>query len=265
MMRWFLVVLALSVTGCRKRAPRSVPPPPPPPPPLVIADAPQTRAYIVFGPANPEHVGLTKSIEESGVFQRILEKVTLAVRLPRDLRFEVLECEGYSYWTRSTATVTTCYGYLQNIKERLGLRAVGAVMAFTLLHELGHAFISELRLPVLAREEDAADRLAAAVFLKTGDGPPNEDMVWMTLQSVHFFQALAREGAATPWDKHLSSEQRSYELLCLLEGARPGTVSTEVLPVERSRSCAREFDQAWTAWSRLLAPHARKASGRTFW
>ena len=36
---------------------------------------------------------------------------------------------------------------------------------FTLLHELGHALIHTLKLPVLGREEDAADTLAIAGLL----------------------------------------------------------------------------------------------------
>ena len=37
------------------------------------------------------------------------------------------------------------------------LRFITANAEFTLLHEMGHLLISELQLPVLGREEDAAD------------------------------------------------------------------------------------------------------------
>ena len=39
------------------------------------------------------------------------------------------------------------------------LRFITANAEFTLLHEMGHLLISELQLPVLGREEDAADQL----------------------------------------------------------------------------------------------------------
>src|ERR1700746_997206 len=39
-------------------------------------------------------------------------------------------------------------------------------MLFALLHELGHAHIQERALPVLGREEDAADSYAIAALLK---------------------------------------------------------------------------------------------------
>ena len=38
-------------------------------------------------------------------------------------------------------------------------RFITANAEFTLLHEMGHLLISELQLPVLGREEDAADQL----------------------------------------------------------------------------------------------------------
>jgi hypothetical protein len=37
-----------------------------------------------------------------------------------------------------------------------------------LLHELGHVIIDEMKLPVLGREEDAADTFAALTMLEIG-------------------------------------------------------------------------------------------------
>ena len=39
---------------------------------------------------------------------------------------------------------------------------------FVLLHEMGHVLIAEMKLPVLGREEDAADTFAALAMLKVG-------------------------------------------------------------------------------------------------
>ena len=39
---------------------------------------------------------------------------------------------------------------------------------FVLLHEMGHVLIAEMKLPVLGREEDAADTFAALAMLKIG-------------------------------------------------------------------------------------------------
>src|SRR5262249_22652856 len=39
---------------------------------------------------------------------------------------------------------------------------------FSLLHELGHALVTEMGLPVLGREEDAADSFASVTMLQMG-------------------------------------------------------------------------------------------------
>ena len=46
--------------------------------------------------------------------------------------------------------------------------AIGNVL-FVLLHETGHALISDLEIPVLGREEDAADQLATVMALKMAE------------------------------------------------------------------------------------------------
>ena len=42
---------------------------------------------------------------------------------------------------------------------------VSGVLSFVFLHELGHALIHELALPITGREEDVADQLAVASLL----------------------------------------------------------------------------------------------------
>src|SRR5689334_22528436 len=51
-------------------------------------------------------------------------------------------------------------------RDRRGItRFVAGNMLFVVLHELGHALISDLGLPVLGREEDAADAFASVAML----------------------------------------------------------------------------------------------------
>src|SRR5262249_35713434 len=45
---------------------------------------------------------------------------------------------------------------------------VAGNMLFALLHETGHALVTEMELPVLGRDEDAADAFAVVMLLKVG-------------------------------------------------------------------------------------------------
>src|SRR5439155_721153 len=63
---------------------------------------------------------------------------------------------------------------------------VGAVV-FVLLHEISHALFDRLRVPILGREEDAADQLAAFMLLRAGEGVARRVLVgaaWMYLHDA---------------------------------------------------------------------------------
>jgi hypothetical protein len=58
-----------------------------------------------------------------------------------------------------------------SLKYRQGLAEfVTGNMLFVVLHEMAHAAISEMGLPVLGREEDAADSFAATRLIRIGSG-----------------------------------------------------------------------------------------------
>ena len=59
---------------------------------------------------------------------------------------------------------------LKKLSEQQRLERVEFVVGntlFTLLHEMGHVIIAEMKLPVLGREEDAADTYAALRMLRS--------------------------------------------------------------------------------------------------
>src|SRR5262245_36885702 len=62
---------------------------------------------------------------------------------------------------------------LKNLSEQQRLDRVEFVIGntlFALLHEMGHGIIDEMKLPILGREEDAADTYAAIRLLQVGTG-----------------------------------------------------------------------------------------------
>lgn len=61
------------------------------------------------------------------------------------------------------------------------------------------------------------------------------------------------------WDTHSFSQQRFYNLLCLVYGkhaADPiGTGLADLIPQSRIQWCPEEYDDAIHAWDTLLAEH----------
>ncbi|MGZ6007469.1 MAG: DUF4344 domain-containing metallopeptidase [Rhizomicrobium sp.] len=77
---------------------------------------------------------------------------------------------------------------LSHERRRGIVQFVAGNMLFTLLHEIGHTHITEMGLPVLGREEDAADSFAVVTMLKVGSSFSHDVLVQARMGwfSVHF-------------------------------------------------------------------------------
>ena len=148
-------------------------------------------------------------------------------------------------------------------ERRAGVDFLIGNMLFVMAHEMGHAVISELKLPVLGREEDAADTFAIIAAL-TGVANDFSYRVLEEAAKGWFWTARRdkRQGAMPAhYDRHGLDEQRAYQIVCLMVGSDPvrfKTLADEMkLPDERRRSCGWDFDTASQSWATLLAPHRR--------
>lgn len=132
-------------------------------------------------------------------------------------------------------------------------------------HELGHALIDILGLPIFGQEEDAADVLS--VFLL--DAFWEEDVaVELAYDTAFGFLGEAQQGYDIAyWDVHGPDLQRYYNLVCVFYGANPeerDDVAQELgLPEERAEYCPDEYDQANGSWGAVLDEIHAPAGGRS--
>jgi len=85
---------------------------------------------------------------------------------------------------------------------------------------------------------------------------------WLITGGVHNYR-VAMEGK--PWsrtdfaDEHGSDAQRFYNFLCIGYGAEPAVfqdlVDKGLLPKDRARNCAREFQQVRFAFTKNVLPY----------
>ena len=135
---------------------------------------------------------------------------------------------------------------------------------FTLTHELGHGVIGEFNLPVLGREEDAADAFATLALLYVGSDFAHrvlEDAARGLLTLAARDVKLGHEPAF--YDEHGLDQQRAYQIVCFMVGSDPkafrAVADQAKLPQERQDSCRGDYEQAEASWLRLLEPHLRSA------
>src|SRR5436190_2335731 len=99
---------------------------------------------------------------------------------------------------------------------------VAGNLLFVLLHEFGHTLVSEMALPVLGREEDAADAFATLTMLKIGTDFSHRVLV--EAAKGWFLSDLSdkQKGETIPYyDEHGLNEQRAYQIVCLMVGSAP--------------------------------------------
>lgn len=134
-------------------------------------------------------------------------------------------------------------------------------------HELGHALIDQLELPIFGQEEDAADVLS--VFLIDAFFE-EESAVQMAYDTAFGFLGEAENAPEIAfWDVHGPDLQRYYNLVCLFYGANPeerDDVAEDLgLPEERAEYCPDEFEQAAHSWGGALDEIASEGGGTTLY
>ncbi len=127
---------------------------------------------------------------------------------------------------------------------------------FTFLHELGHALVDQYQLPIIGREEDAADSFAAVFLILMR----RDDAIIDALNQFEVIAAVEDESANIPyWDEHELTRQRIYNIACLLYGSSPESYRNWVtegrLPDTRAKLCPTEYEQAKGSWAKLLVSH----------
>ncbi|GAA6182447.1 MULTISPECIES: DUF4344 domain-containing metallopeptidase [unclassified Shimia] len=132
-------------------------------------------------------------------------------------------------------------------------------------HELGHALIDILGLPIFGQEEDAADVLSIFLIDALYE---EETAVRLAYDAAFGFLGEAEANSEVAyWDVHGPDLQRYYNTVCLFYGANPDEredVAEDLgLPQERADYCPEEYDQAAGSWGLALDEIAHDAGGRS--
>lgn len=125
-------------------------------------------------------------------------------------------------------------------------------------HEFGHALIDVLRLPVLGREEDAADTLSALLIDSLWEESESIKLIYDTTYAYQLYDVDVGGQADenTFADVHGLNLQRYYNYICLYAGAnmdgRDDIAAELGLPDGRMATCEDEHELAAQSWEALL-------------
>jgi len=136
-------------------------------------------------------------------------------------------------------------------------------------HELGHALIDIMKLPIFGQEEDAADVLSAILINDIFNENEAQEIARATAVGFLGDKTItdAERTRVAYWDVHGPDLQRYYTFVCLIYGAnirdRARLADELRLPKARRRTCNDEFNQANSSWGPVIDKLEADGAGST--
>jgi Putative metallopeptidase len=233
-----------------------------------------TVSYVP--PKNAAHQPIYEQLKEVSFLEK-LQQFLAPFRLPRALLVKVEGCDGDANAFYENDVITVCYEYIEDLRKTMPAETTAAGVApidalvgplfDTSLHEFAHALFEMLRLPVLGREEDAADQVSAYIMLQLG-----KVEVRRLIGGIAYAYKTEAEAATKPptmthfADVHGTPAQRFYNVLCIAYGADKqlfgDLVEKGYLPKDRAEDCKDEYQQVAYAYEKLIGPHVDRARAK---
>lgn len=131
-------------------------------------------------------------------------------------------------------------------------------IANTMIHEFGHALVSEFELPVDGSEEDAVDALANVVMVGENDSEYLDRMI-EAVADDWFIQGEYDESDGPSEDGHAIPEDRAMAVVCILVGSDPEYFAEVAdhagLNAAEQDDCRDVYETAHAHWDAALAEH----------
>lgn len=217
-----------------------------------------------------------RGLRESGVLTAAASALNDVLALPVVVELVVHACgDTQAFYEPGAHRVSLCTELVDETGReverafpRVGDRArarwrahVVAASTYFLYHEVAHAVMHVLELPVTGRTEDAADQLALKLLLTAGDSAAALNALFA---ASSLFLAWSREARAAPEELsgvHALPLQRHFNAECwgyaLDRSPENRAYGQRLVPEDRREQCDEEWAQISSSWDRLLAPHLR--------
>lgn len=199
------------------------------------------------------------------------------IKFDHPLAVKAKTCNLVNAYYDYESSITFCYeilSYFQDVAAKYGNGAAEATpvditsddilvggMAFTMLHETGHAVFDLFKMPLFGRNEDGADQVAAYVALQLSPELASKMIRGGAVMLDHL--GSDPKSFADYVDSHGSPSQRFANILCLAYGhdrsAYAFVAESKLVPTRRLENCEAEYDQVKNAFAKTLSPHLDKS------
>lgn len=221
--------------------------------------------------SSPGFRDLAEQLQREAVLHQLADRLNGLFKVGRSVHLRFAECgQANAYYQPDRREVRVCFELLQLFADVLAgqvddedqlIAALFGALRFVVLHEVGHALVDVLAIPITGREEDAVDQLSVWLLL---DGVDDSTAV---LSAAAAFQANAQLSEADFSSDHALDQQRYFNMICWVYGSDPAGFADLpadwALPEARAAVCADEYAQLQRSWRRLLQAHLKPRSAAT--
>lgn len=209
-------------------------------------------------------------LQADAFHQRLPQALNQLLRWPRDLPIVYCQNGAVNAWySPSNHQITVSYDLAVYLHQLISTvpraelidpnvtvdELTRDCLDFFVMHEIGHALVHELDLPLVGNEEDAADEFATLICAQAMGTRGKQ----MATNAAQCFALLGRNETQLAklafWDEHSLSRQRYYRILANLHAAGPNPAIERVVPVTRLMESKKTYSAREQHWNRLLAAH----------
>jgi len=216
---------------------------------------------------DPEYPILNFVERESKV---LVKRMNQIIRVPEDVSFIFGADDGPLYDSETheilmpddfTLDVMERFVNANYVEEENELFEVTMdVIEHTLYHELGHALVELLQIPVTGKEEDAVDSLATMLVIISHDHGGE-----VALSAADLFDLEGEDiNEFTDedfWGEHSLDFQRFYNTICFIYGSEPEKYQYLIkeldIAEDRAELCIADYHRQYQSWAKLLRPYLK--------
>jgi len=228
-------------------------------------------------PSASSHLKLFKTLKrhDAVFYGDAVKFLNTLYRLPQSVKIIVTECGSKnSRYNFEEMTIYICYETLQEKVNDYSKspknnseyeRRVFKNSVFTFWHEIGHALMHQLNLPVKTvslNEEDLADEFAVLSMIWREDDKWTNSIVTSSLHYKNKVLKRKNKGLSLPiYEYHSPDIDRYYKMNCLLYGMKPVSFARLKKTLNEqpkgAANCKSYYQVRNKYWSRILKPFAK--------
>ncbi|WP_020395247.1 DUF4344 domain-containing metallopeptidase [Thiolinea disciformis] len=223
---------------------------------------------VVYQPSKTAQA-MQQDLQQSESLKALFSTLNAHFKFPKGLKV-VFSDEDDAAYDPERSEIIMSYAFVTEIKALFSkakadldispTEAAIQTLSYMLIHEVAHALIDRYALPVVGKEEDAADGLASVILSEYF-----EDGQETILDAAGFFDLVSADRKVLNdedlWDEHSLDEQRLYTSLCHVYGSDPKKYAAVKkiagFPTERAELCEEEYANLANSWNVLLKPYRK--------